>query len=85
VNDLELQVADLQFSFPHKNLRFEVLNAHGGAVMGRQFFDEIQFSFMEGDQRLGFGEAANSLHVIRMAVGQENEINVLRVMESLER
>jgi len=30
------------------------------------------------------GESANRFYVIRMAVGEDDEINVLRVMESLK-
>src|SRR4030042_2072940 len=77
VNDLELHAAHLEFSFSQKNLRFELRDAHGGAVMRRQSLSKIQFGLGKGNERLGIGKGANSLHVIRMGVGQDNEIYVL--------
>ena len=78
MNNLEPHAAHLEFPFPQKNLRFELRDAHGGAVMRRQFLNKFQFSLVKGDERLGIGKGANSLHVVRMGVGQNNEINVLR-------
>ena len=78
MNDLESHIAHLEFPFLEEDLRFELPDAHGGSVMRGQFLDEIQFSFMEGDKRPEVGKGANALPVIRMGVGQNNEINVLR-------
>ncbi len=78
VNDLERHVAHLEFPFLEENLRFKLLDAHGGSVMRRQPPDKIQLSLMKGDERSGIGESANRFHVIRMAVSQETEINVMR-------
>jgi len=78
VNDLERQVVHNEFSFPEKYLRFEVRNAHGEAIMRRQGLNVIQLCFVESNERTGIGERANSFHVIRMAVGEDDEINVLQ-------
>ena len=41
-------------------------------------FSEMIVDRWEKAKQLGFGEGANRFHVIRMAVGQDNQVNVLR-------
>src|SRR4030042_168584 len=61
VNDQERHVAYPEFPFLEENLRFELRDAHGGAVMRSQFLNKIQFSLMKGNERVGIRKGAKGL------------------------
>jgi hypothetical protein len=77
VNDLEMDVSYIAFPFPQEDMGLEMGDSEGFAVTGGDTSYKTHLHFREGDER-GFAlEFTEAFQVIRMGMGNHDEINVL--------
>jgi len=70
VQNLKCLIADPEFPFLKQERRLKIQESHGGA--------EVHLCFVHGDQGGQPGEKTDRFHVVRVAVGNHDKVNVVR-------